>query len=59
MQVAWFQLLLSATEIRVKLLPPTDFQLFVAHCVCLPTSVGALRATGPVLELFREARRCR
>ena len=31
----------------MKLLPPADFELFVAHCLDKRTSVGGLRATGP------------
>ena len=53
MQVAWFQLLVSATEIS-----PADFQLFEAHCLDKRKSVscfGGSRATGPVLELFRKS----
>ena len=32
-QVAWFQLLVSATEFQLKLLPLADFQLFEVHCL--------------------------
>ena len=51
--VAWFQLLVSATEIPVKLLFSVDFQLSV--WINMLTSFGCFgcsRAARPVLELF-------
>ena len=53
-QVAWFQLLVSAIETPV--LPPANFQLFEAHCLDKRVPLSAASEAGgqldPVLSCF-------